>query len=95
MTSRQACSLLDKLFADKPGEKYYLELCLAADVRLNQKPFLWPWASQKIGFYQRWLLEFQEQLLRHMDWERYVEADYRRLLVDVRDTVQALSRGAK
>lgn len=67
-------------------EVYPVEMRIAVTVKLKQKPYIWPWAGNSLA-YQRWLLELQAQMVRHMDMDRFVEYEYRRMIVDIRDAV--------
>ncbi len=88
-SSRQVDSLLRKHFGNSTS-LYPLELKLQVVVHLNQWAFIWPWSHPHIKAYQRWLLELQEQMVRHMDIERYIEADYQRMLVEIRDGMRSI-----
>lgn len=89
-TSNQARSMLRKIFADYPT-MYPLELQLLTTVVVQPGATTSAQAAWSAGAYERWLLELQEQMVRHMDWERYVEADYRRMVVKLAEALDARS----
>ncbi len=90
-TSGQVRSLLQKSF-NNSTTIYPVELKLQVTVKLNQWPFIWPWSHTYMRAYQHWLLELQEQMVRHMDIERYIEADYQRMLVEIRDGMRSMKK---
>lgn len=83
-TSNQARSMLGKMFAEHK-EMYPLEFQLLTVVAVQPNAATSPAAAWSAAGYERWLLELQEQMLRHMDWDRYVEADYRRRIIKLTD----------
>jgi hypothetical protein len=87
-SGRQINSLLDKQLGVS-ATRYPLEIKLLTRVRFYQWPYVWPWSNPYGEAYRRWLLELQAQMGRHMDIERYVEADYRRMMVKLAEKLDA------
>lgn len=83
-TSNQARSMIRKLLGDS-ASLYPVETKLLVTVTLQPSAISSAQQAWSAAAYERWLLELQEQLVRHMDWDRYVEADYRRKLIDLWD----------
>jgi hypothetical protein len=88
-TSQQARGILHKLLGPSAA-RYPLEMQVSVTVHLHQIPFIWPWYNKQMEAHQRVLLEMQALMVRHMDWQRYVEHDYERMIVDIRDKVSWL-----
>lgn len=82
-TSQQIKQKLNDLFAQEPGERCYLELAVQTEVSLKQWPFILPYRVAEMRAYQRWLLELQAQMVRHMDWQHFVQYDNERMVVDI------------
>lgn len=90
-SSNQARSLLRKKFPSTPT-LYPLEMKLRVTVTLAESVETDSAAGWPLAAYHYWLLELQEQMVRHMDWDRYVEADYRRMVVKLVERLEGKER---
>jgi hypothetical protein len=92
--NRQAQRVLESYLNERTGPRVDLDIRLAVEVKFNQWPFISPWPNRSLRFYQYWLLELQEQMVRHMDFDRFIASDYDRKTIETWRSVQALATRA-
>jgi hypothetical protein len=90
-TSNQARSMVRKRFPEAtylyPLEMKVRVIVTLYDSMIDPLETVWPMEA-----YHRWLLEVQEQMVRHMDWDRYVAADYQRMTVKLAEQLDVKDR---